>query len=105
MMNMIRQIFPYLHPLMTKPMIHLCQKDLPVGILAFVCGCMIASHVAMSPAFADPANAKSRSAESSNETDATLQPLSKRFANKDTAEVPDFQKHVIPLLGRLGNHS
>ena len=101
-MNMIRQIFPYLHPLMTKPMIHLCQKDLPVGILAFVCGCMIASHVAMSPAFADPANAKSRSAESSNETDATLQPLSKRFANKDTAEVPDFQKHVIPLLGRLG---
>jgi len=29
-------------------------------------------------------------------------PLSKRFAKADTDAVPDFQKHVVPLLGRLG---
>jgi hypothetical protein len=101
-MNATRQTFHQLHLLMTKPMIRLCQKHLPVGILSFFCGWMIASHAAMSPAFADPANSKSRSAESSNDADATLQPLSERFANNDTTEVPDFQKHVIPLLGRLG---
>ncbi len=31
-----------------------------------------------------------------------IQPLSQRFAEADTGEVPDFQKHVIPLLGKLG---
>ena len=29
-------------------------------------------------------------------------PASQRFADADTAEAPDFQKHVVPLLGRLG---
>ena len=28
--------------------------------------------------------------------------LDERFASPDAAEVPDFQKHVVPLLGRLG---
>ena len=28
--------------------------------------------------------------------------VSKRFASPDVREVPDFQKHVAPLLGRLG---
>ncbi|MEM1069790.1 MAG: DUF1549 and DUF1553 domain-containing protein [Planctomycetota bacterium] len=32
----------------------------------------------------------------------TIQPLSQRFSDRETKEVPDFQKHVIPLLGRLG---
>lgn len=32
-------------------------------------------------------------------------PVSSRFATSDTAEVPDFQRHVIPLLGRLGCNS
>jgi len=94
--------FPYQLPLMTKPMILLCQKHLSVGILSFVCGCMIVSHAAISTAFAEPAKVKSKSAEKLDEADATLQPLSKRFVNKDTTEVPDFQKHVVPLLGRLG---
>ncbi|WP_052336102.1 DUF1549 and DUF1553 domain-containing protein [Rhodopirellula sallentina] len=31
-----------------------------------------------------------------------LEPLSQRFADRQTAEVPDFQRHVMPLLGRLG---
>jgi hypothetical protein len=29
-------------------------------------------------------------------------PLSQRFAAEGNAEVPDFQKHIVPLLGRLG---
>ena len=29
-------------------------------------------------------------------------PASERFATANTAEVPDFQRHVVPLLGRLG---
>ncbi len=32
----------------------------------------------------------------------TLPPASVRFANAATAEIPDFQKHVVPLLSRLG---
>jgi Protein of unknown function (DUF1549)/Protein of unknown function (DUF1553) len=32
-------------------------------------------------------------------------PASFRFAKRDTKHVPDFQKHVVPLLGRLGCNS
>jgi hypothetical protein len=32
-------------------------------------------------------------------------PASSRFAQRDTQAVPDFQKHVVPLLGRLGCNS
>lgn len=35
-------------------------------------------------------------------TAALLAPIDKRFAAADVAEVPDFQRHVAPLLGRLG---
>ena len=31
-----------------------------------------------------------------------LPPVSERFASGDTEEVPNFQKHVVPLMGRLG---
>ena len=31
-----------------------------------------------------------------------LRPASERFANAQGDEAPDFQKHVVPLLGRLG---
>jgi hypothetical protein len=31
-----------------------------------------------------------------------LPPASRRFANNHAAEVPDFQRHVVPLLGTLG---
>src|SRR3990172_3554113 len=31
-----------------------------------------------------------------------IPPASQRFAGKDATEVPDFQQHVVPLLGRLG---
>ncbi len=29
-------------------------------------------------------------------------PLSERFAQADSEDVPDFQRHVVPLMGRLG---
>ncbi len=31
-----------------------------------------------------------------------LPPVSQRFGKKETTEVPGFQRHVVPLLGRLG---
>ena len=31
-----------------------------------------------------------------------VRPASERFAQRDSQAVPDFQKHVVPLLGRLG---
>lgn len=34
-----------------------------------------------------------------------LPPVSRRFAQDEPAEVPHFQRHVIPLLGRLGCNS
>ncbi|MEX2026795.1 MAG: DUF1549 domain-containing protein, partial [Pirellulaceae bacterium] len=32
----------------------------------------------------------------------TLVPVSQRFAGEHTAERPDFQRHIVPLLGTLG---
>ena len=32
----------------------------------------------------------------------TMPPVTERFAAADVAETPDFQKHVVPLFGRLG---
>ncbi len=32
----------------------------------------------------------------------TIPPADERFAELDKAETPDFQKHVVPMLGRLG---
>src|SRR6201989_2629634 len=33
--------------------------------------------------------------------DAILSPIDRRFG-RDTSETPDFQRHIFPLLGRLG---
>lgn len=32
----------------------------------------------------------------------TLPSASERFASSDSTEAPDFQKHIVPMLGRLG---
>lgn len=77
-----------------------CQKHLPVGILSLICFYMVTDHAAITPVSAEPVRVGT--GESSGETGKILAPLSERFAKKDTVEVPDFQKHVIPLLGRLG---
>ena len=34
--------------------------------------------------------------------DSALTPIPKRFASVDGDEIPSFQKHVTPLMGRLG---
>ncbi|MFK8114082.1 MAG: PSD1 and planctomycete cytochrome C domain-containing protein, partial [Rubripirellula sp.] len=34
-----------------------------------------------------------------------IRPASERFAQRDTQVVPDFQRHVVPLLGKLGCNS
>ena len=36
---------------------------------------------------------------------AIAPPASERFERRQTREVPDFQRHVVPLLGRLGCNS
>ena len=35
----------------------------------------------------------------------TIRPASDRFAQRDAQVVPDFQRHVVPLLGKLGCNS
>ncbi|TWU38530.1 PSD1 and planctomycete cytochrome C domain-containing protein [Novipirellula artificiosorum] len=35
----------------------------------------------------------------------TIRPASDRFAQRDARVVPDFQRHVVPLLGKLGCNS
>ncbi len=40
--------------------------------------------------------------ESIQAADSVLPPVSRRFASADAREVPNFQKHVAPLFGRLG---
>ena len=37
--------------------------------------------------------------------DEVVESVASRFEERDTASVPDFQKHVVPLLGRLGCNS
>ena len=34
--------------------------------------------------------------------DEMVRPASERFVQRDSIDVPDFQKHVVPMLGRLG---
>ncbi len=40
-----------------------------------------------------------------NAADDIVAPASQRFLKRDSGIVPDFQKHVVPLLGRLGCNS
>jgi hypothetical protein len=66
-------------------------------VLAIVCVSISRSNVL----HAEPANTKL--GESQVQTQGqTIKPLPERFADAGTTEVPDFQKHVMPLLGRLG---
>ena len=64
---------------------------------AFCAVCLIAFSQSAS---AEPVNA-SITKEAQPEAKAVA-PLSERFAKAQTKAVPDFQKHVMPLLGRLG---
>ena len=48
---------------------------------------------------AEPANAR---VTKQTQDAQPIAPLSQRYAKAETSETPDFQKHVVPLLGRLG---
>ena len=66
---------------------------------AAVWGMGLLTVVMSSAARAEPANA---TAVSPTPTKNVSAPLSQRFADAETEAVPDFQKHVVPLMGRLG---
>ena len=71
--------------------------DVTMRLTALVLGavCVIAfSHSAS----AEPVNANIVKKQETR----SVAPLSERFAKADTKAVPDFQKHIVPLLGRLG---
>jgi hypothetical protein len=65
-------------------------------LLAIGYGCLIAGE---SVSAAEPAAANITSQSPAVEP---APPLSQRFAEEGVKETPDFQKHVVPLLGRLG---
>ncbi len=64
---------------------------------AVACTSLLAGSLA-NDCLAEPVAANIQAAKSPTK----VAPLSERFAQADTQAVPDFQKHVIPLLGRLG---
>ena len=65
-----------------------------------MCICITTDHAAITPVSAEPIRVGTGKSEDG--AAKILAPISERFAKNDTAEVPDFQKHVIPLLSRLG---
>lgn len=69
----------------------------PAAIVAVLLVLPLATWTSRSNA--EPANA---TAPSRSPKVAPMPPLGERFADVDTKEVPDFQRHVVPLLGRLG---
>lgn len=71
----------------------MCRDLRFIVCLAFVAGL---PH----PTFADPANTSTSQPRAADRT--IVEPLDQRFADASTEAVPDFQKHVMPLLGRLG---
>ncbi|MGI9472385.1 MAG: DUF1549 and DUF1553 domain-containing protein [Rubripirellula sp.] len=66
-------------------------------VATIVCVCLIASTTQRTAA--EPAKSSVRAKSVKSEPS---KPLSVRFADSDATEVPDFQKHVVPLMGRLG---
>ena len=74
-------------------------------LLRGVCFTACMSHLVIvagmaGSASAEPANGSAFKVAPSGRT--IVEPLEQRFADVVTGEVPDFQKHVMPLLGRLG---
>ena len=62
-----------------------------------VAAALFAASVLTGPVSAEPATATASSG-----NDAVQTRIDHRYADPDVAEVPDFQRHVVPLLGRLG---
>ena len=87
-----RNELPFPTPLLEIPMNRL-TKSLVLCLAAGFSVAVIAPNA--------PAEPKSASAKAAAKT-SVVEPLSERYARADTDEVPDFQRHVVPLLGRLG---
>ncbi|MCC9658005.1 DUF1549 and DUF1553 domain-containing protein [Rhodopirellula sp. JC737] len=82
------------------PVVH-ChwQSRVPANTLRFAIGMLVAGIVGWQAT----AQAAEPSADSAPPAASQpLPPLSDRLAHADTKEVPDFQRHITPLLGRLG---
>ncbi|MDG2220818.1 MAG: DUF1549 and DUF1553 domain-containing protein [Rubripirellula sp.] len=59
---------------------------------------ILAANLAWSVAVAvEPASPRGE-----DQPNQAIDPLSDRFADSEGEEVPNFQKHIVPLLGRLG---
>ena len=50
----------------------------------------------------DASIAQAKPAESSTGRTDSIQPINDRFHDGMAKEIPDFQKHIVPLLGKLG---
>ncbi|MCM2369145.1 DUF1549 and DUF1553 domain-containing protein [Aporhodopirellula aestuarii] len=79
------------------------QSNTPQWIaLASICfAVMIAGMASAEPG---PANSRESAKRSGDQSQlaSVSESMSVRFSDAETKEVPDFQKHVMPLLGRLG---
>ena len=73
------------------------KQDL-ARLAAIAFGCWVG--IAALPLLAD-SNREQTKTKANGATEIT-QSLNERFADANSKEIPDFQKHVIPLLGRLG---
>lgn len=51
---------------------------------------------------AEPAAAAASSGKQTSSLQSVQASIDQRFGQETVAEIPDFQKHVVPLLGRLG---
>ena len=64
---------------------------------------MLCIAVSFAGLFAPHAGAEPNNANITPATQAIVSaPLSERFVKADAKDVPDFQRHVVPLMGRLG---
>ncbi len=64
---------------------------------------MLCIAVSFAGLFAPHAGAEPNKANITPATQAIVSaPLSERFVKADAKDVPDFQRHVVPLMGRLG---
>ncbi|MFO0902099.1 MAG: DUF1549 and DUF1553 domain-containing protein [Pirellulales bacterium] len=73
-------------------------------MLAMLVGVALAgiAFCGASNAYADDAPPQSAAAASTTASATVLAPVSDRYKSESTDETPDFQRHVAPLLGRLG---
>lgn len=88
------------------PQVRTIRTALPVLAIHLLCGgWLIGLGSIPKPAFAEPVNASVASSKVSagSSIETTMVPrLQDRFAEQTPGDSPHFQKHIMPLLGRLG---